>query len=291
MIGVVRASSQVTITVAGDVMLARAVTQRMRQKDDFAYPFFHAYPFFSQTDLVWVNLESPFGQDCVTTEVGMVFCADSRAVESLIGSGVGLVSLANNHAFNQGQEGLEFTVRLLEENFIQASGLREPVYWEKNGLKFGFLAYNGVNPKVGAVSWADPEVVSDEVARLKKETDLVVVYFHWGQEYTSEPELGGASPYHPRDLAYQAIEAGADLVVGAHPHVVQPVEWYQGKLIVYSLGNFVFDQGWSAATQRGMVGRFTFDPQGLVMASYLPVFLVDFQPILVSALDNPWFRF
>lgn len=282
------AKAQVTLVVTGDVMLARSVTAAMRQRGDFGYLFGQVHSLLGDADLAWINLESPFGLECPTTHQGMNFCADYRAVEGLVGSGVDLVSLANNHVLDQGANGLEATKQLLIQNLLQPTGLDEPVMIEKKGVRLGFLNYNAVVPRSELVSWAEPELIREEVARLREKVDVIVVFFHWGEEYTPQPERGGGSKYSPRQLAYEVVEAGADLVLGAHPHVVQPPEWYQGKLIVYSFGNFIFDQTWSVETQRGMVGRFVLDKEGLMVATYLPIKIVDFQPRVVGGLDNIW---
>jgi poly-gamma-glutamate synthesis protein (capsule biosynthesis protein) len=273
-------SSPITLVVGGDVMLARSVTTKMRGLNNFSYPLAQIAPFLRGADLALVNLESPFGWDCESTDEGMKFCADFRAIETLIEAGVDLVSLANNHSLDQGELGLTQTIDFLKENFITPIGLREPVILEVKGSRLIFLAYNAVNPQSDLVSWAYPEVVESEIKRFSQEADFLIVYFHWGREYAKTPVAGGGSPYHPRRLAHLAVDSGADLVLGAHPHVVQENEWYQEKLIVYSFGNLVFDQSWSAETQKGMIGYFTIGKEGLVSSEFLPVTLVDYQPKL-----------
>lgn len=275
--------SPVSLLVTGDVMLARSLTRKMRQLNDFAYPFTPTAFFLKKADLTLINLESPFGQNCPALDSGMKFCADYRALEGLIQSGVDLVSLANNHALDQGPAGLEFTLQLIKENFMTPIGLRQPAFLKVNNLKFAFLAYNAVNPKNELISWAYPDVVASEIKRFKKEVDLLIVYFHWGQEYAPKPQAGRGSPYDPQTLGHLAIDAGADLVLGTHPHVVQETEWYQGKLIVYSLGNFVFDQLWSEETQKGLIGQFIFDQNGLLSHQLLPVQIINFQPLFKPA--------
>jgi poly-gamma-glutamate synthesis protein (capsule biosynthesis protein) len=164
-------------------------------------------------------------------------------------------------------------------------GLREPVFLEVKGVKIAFLAYNAVLPKSDLVSWAYPDVVESEIKRFKEQADLLIVYFHWGKEYAPKPAAGGGCPYDPKKLARMSIDAGADLVLGTHPHVVWENEWYKQKLIVYSLGNFVFDQDWSKKTQKGMVGSFVFDKEGLISWEFLPIEIVNYQPRFLK--DGP----
>lgn len=275
-------SGIVRLLVTGDVQLGRSLTTKMRALDDFNYPFRATAEFLRQADLTLINLESPFGQDCPSTDTGMVFCADYRSVKGLLEAGIDLASLANNHALNQDEAGLAYTQSLLTENFITPLGLREPVIREINGVKLGFLAYNGVSPQSELVAWAHPDVIASEIKRYRGQVDFLIVFFHWGREYTATPAAGGGAPEPPSRLAHLAIDAGADLVLGAHPHVVQNKEEYRGKLIVYSLGNFVFDQSWSQETQEGEVGEFFIAKSGLVKANFLPLKIINYQPVLTS---------
>lgn len=112
------------------------------------------------------------------------------------------------------------------------------------------------------------------------QADVVIPYFHWGSEYVGVPDG------RQRSLAYAAIDAGADLVLGAHPHWVQTVEWYEGKPIVYSLGNFVFDQMWSRTTRQGVIATFTFAGSEVIKTRYSPVLIEDYsQPRLATGTD------
>lgn len=278
--------SPVSLLVTGDVMLARSVTAKMRHLDDFSYPFAKTESVLKSPDLTLINLESPLGNNCPTLETGMKFCADFRAIRGLIDSGVDLVSLANNHALDQGEIGLSETVRLIKDNFMDLLGLREPVFLEVKGIKFVFLAYNAVLPKSNLIAWADPAVVTSQIKRFRSEADVLIIFFHWGKEYESVPMAGSGCPIEPKKLAHLAIEAGADLVLGTHPHVVQKNEWYQGKLIVYSLGNFIFDQNWSTATQQGIVGKFIFNKKGLISSQFLPVATKDYQPRWLDEVET-----
>ena len=112
-----------------------------------------------------------------------------------------------------------------------------------------------------------------EIGLAKDQASLVFIVFHWGNEYTRLPSA------FQKEAAFLAIESGADLVLGNHPHWIQPAEVYQGKLIVYSHGNFVFDQPWSPETQEGIIGEYRFSPAKLAEAKYFPIVINSlFQP-------------
>ncbi len=110
--------------------------------------------------------------------------------------------------------------------------------------------------------WAQ---IASDIKSADTTSDIVIVQFHWGNEYTME------ITERQRMLAHLAIDSGADLIIGNHPHWVQPVEIYKGKFIAYAHGNFVFDQEWSPETKQGVVGKYTFFDGELVDAEFLPI--------------------
>jgi poly-gamma-glutamate synthesis protein (capsule biosynthesis protein) len=127
------------------------------------------------------------------------------------------------------------------------------------------------------VASAFVERVAREVGSLKQEANFVIVAFHWGREYTHDPTDRQV------ELAHAAVDAGADLVIGSHPHWVQGIELYKGKLITYSLGNFVFDQMWSQETREGVIAKYVFDEDGLAAVTFQPVIIEDYsQPRLAT---------
>ena len=136
--------------------------------------------------------------------------------------------------------------------------------------KFGFLGYNDIGSEEQGVSWADPDRIEKEIAELKTKVDFVIVQFHWGVEYVYDPSD------RQRELGQKAIDAGADLVIGNHPHWVQGLEIYKDKLITYAHGNFVFDQMWSQETREGVVGVYTFNNRYLESVKYYPVIIEDY---------------
>ena len=198
--------------------------------------------------------------------------------------------LANNHAMDYGQAGLDQTLGTLQAIGIETVGAgasqemaRRPAVVELNGLKVAVLGYaaarwNGSEdvPATDRVAWAYPDAVRADVEAVREEVDLVIVQLHAGTEYATEP-----SPDQVR-FARAAIDAGADLVVGHHPHVTQTVERYKGGLIVYSLGDALFDIP-RQATRRGYVLRVHATRDGLRQVELWPYWIVDaIQPRLLD---------
>ena len=144
-------------------------------------------------------------------------------------------------------------------------------------MRFAFLSYNAVGAPEAGVPWADRAKVPKDIALARENADIVIVSYHWGEEYVTEPNA------YQADLAHFTIDAGADLIIGNHPHWIQPIEMYKGKFISYAHGNFVFDQEWSPETKLGVVGKYTFYEGGLVDVQYFPIHIVDYgQPYFLG---------
>jgi len=119
----------------------------------------------------------------------------------------------------------------------------------------------------------EEEELTSEIQKLSEEVDITIAFFHWGNEYQNLPNK------IQRQYAKLAIDAGASLVIGNHPHWIQAVEMYNGKLIVYSHGNFVFDQLWSTKTKEGIVGEYIFRDNNVIAANLIPIWIGDdYQP-------------
>lgn len=250
---------------AGDVMFSRAVRREILGRHDSSMPFRKIAPLLHGADITFVNLESPFSDEGPYYDGGLVFHAAPEMIEGLKLAGVNIASTANNHARDCGAHGVEFTLKWLRANGIRPVGsaeteaaAHEGVVFAHNGVRFGFLGYtfdqkNGnwkdIDPRIAI---ADPIVMAHDVNELKKRSDVVIVSMHSGIEYQPKPSEAQIK------FAHMAIDAGAKLVIGHHPHVVQPSEQYHGGLIYYSLGNFVFDQYQREATQHGEVVQISF---------------------------------
>jgi len=215
-------------------------------------------------DITYINLEGPLVSNCPLTDTGMKFCGQLANVEGLVGAGVDVASLANNHASNYGQAGLEETVQALQTSDIAVTGRGSPAILTKNNTLVSFVSFDDISRSVLLDQFIQ------EIEDTRAISDLVVVTFHWGTEYQATPNARQIT------LAHTAVDAGADLVIGAHPHWVQSKEIYRDKPIYYSLGNFVFDQDWSAETKHGLAVRFTYQQNNLVLTEELPVLIQNY---------------
>jgi poly-gamma-glutamate capsule biosynthesis protein CapA/YwtB (metallophosphatase superfamily) len=269
----------VTMIATGDVIPARSVNTRMRAKQDFRWPFANTHELLSSADLTVINLETPLMKDCVPTDEGMIFCGDARATQGLVYAGVDVATLGNNHIGNHFVQGIHETKELLSSHGIVpvAEGHREV---DVKGVRFAFLAYNDIGAPEEGVPWADLGTVMQDIAHARTRADVVIVAYHWGVEYVRMPHI------RQKELAYASIDAGADIVLGNHPHWIQPVELYNGKFIIYAHGNFVFDQMWSEETKHGVVGRYTFYKKQLVDVQYIPVYIEDYGQPMILPVDR-----
>ena len=246
-------------------MLGRSINAKAAASKNFSYPFSEVSGFLNSADLTFVNLENPIVKGCPVINDGFKFCADPRFLPFLTQAGIDAVNLANNHAANFGATGLKDTLRYLESASILAAGVSGPVYFAAPNARIGILGFNDVGGPYQGISQAADEGIKAGINTACSRSDIVIVQFHWGSEYTTT--VTGRQ----RLFARLAIDSGADLVIGNHPHWVQPLEIYKGKLIVYSQGNFIFDQSWSLKTMQGLSGKFTFFDSLLVDAHFFPV--------------------
>lgn len=237
----------VTIAAVGDVMLARDLVSLMEQHGAL-YPFERVASLLRNADLTVANLEGTFTERGAPADKLYTFRTPPRFARSLVEAGIDVVSLGNNHTADFGRVGIEDTLAALDTAGIRHAGAgldeeqaRRPALVEANGLRIAFLSYTDVQentfagPDAPGVALATTEGIARDVRAAKAQADVVVVLLHSGVEYTDAP-----APAQQR-LARAAIDAGALLVLGHHPHSLQGRERYGGGLIVYSLGNFVFD--------------------------------------------------
>ncbi|HEX8974641.1 MAG TPA: CapA family protein [Patescibacteria group bacterium] len=256
----VNSSESISILFVGDMMFDRYIRQ-MSEKNGYAFPFQKKESILKGNDLVVGNLEGPMtdnGSISVTSKMGerdnYVFTFDPKVAQTLKDEGIRLVNIGNNHITNFGDSGIESTRKYLSQANVEFFGDPENekgrMAVEKiKSLKIAFVNYNQF------VSGAQQKTLSDINKSKNLGADVVIVYTHWGKEFVSEPD-GDI-----KNLAHEFIDAGADLIIGSHPHVEQTKEVYKGKTIYYSLGNFIFDQYFSPETQKGMAVRIDIDPQ------------------------------
>jgi len=218
-------------------------------------------------------------------EKGMVFKAEPDMVDALRVAGIDIVSTANNHARDCGAYGIDFTLDWLAKNGIASAGTghtaeaaHQGAVLTRNGVRFGFLAYtydqsNGnYTDRDSRVAMLDPDKMAADVHDLAARADTVIVSMHAGVEYQPKPNA------EQRRFAHAAIDAGASVVVGAHPHVTQATEQYKDGVIFYSLGNLVFDQFQRKETQHGLLADVYFAGPKLERWNVIPVDIVQTAP-------------
>lgn len=272
----------VTLTVVGDLMLVRNVPDAA----DALAPMARR---LRSADLTVGNLENTLSTDGEPTQGGDSFGGTPALVEVLRRAGFDALSLANNHAGDYGERALLQTVDLLANGPVRAFGAgrttraaARPLVLEARGTRFAFLGFNAIGetpmatattpgalsvrmpPRTGPLQQADLDRVTAAVRRADRVADAVVVLPHWGTQYTHAPE-----PVQ-HQVARALVDAGADLVVGGHPHWVQGVEQIQSVPVLHSLGNFVFDMGWEPQTMQGVVLETTWTGPELTSLRLVP---------------------
>jgi poly-gamma-glutamate synthesis protein (capsule biosynthesis protein) len=284
-----------SLTAVGDVNLGGDVSPTLAARG-WAWPWSTVGDLLRSTTLTFANLE------CTMSYTGspvpgktFTFRGDPAALAAMRDDGgVDVVSQANNHARDYGAQSLLDSLSYLDAAGIKHCGAGadyasayRPAYLDANGLRVAFLAYD----EIGYSSWyADtgfPGVcdatntgqLAQDVRAAREAADMVVVSFHWGTERKTTPDPIQTS------LARLAIDNGADLVLGHHPHVAQGFEFYNGKLIANSLGNFVFNPG-SEQGRYTILTRFDMDSRGFVGASVRPVYISNCRPQLMGGAEG-----
>jgi poly-gamma-glutamate capsule biosynthesis protein CapA/YwtB (metallophosphatase superfamily) len=245
----------IQLTAVGDIMLNRSLGYNL-VRGDRLYPFTGVVAALQAADITVGNLECALGDIGEPAPKAYPFRAPPEAAESLALAGFDILSLANNHAMDYGPEALLQGIGLLEAQNIATIGAgansqaaRAPHIMTVHGIRLAFLGYvnvpvewRGFDTRVWeatagspGLAWGDPEIIAADVAAIRPDVDLVIVILHSGYEYIAEPSPDQVA------AARAAVAAGADLVIGHHAHILQGIEFYQGKVIAYGLGNFAFD--------------------------------------------------
>lgn len=261
-------------------MLSRSVQDYLDQYG-YDYPYEDVREIFLNDDLTIGNLECPItdNENSADKTKRFIFRADKENAAALKRAGFDCLSLANNHTMDYLSGGLEDTMMYLKNNgvaFVGAannSSSDSSFLFEKNGIKVGVLAYsmfppegffyNKDKPTIQYISHKDSSRLKEALTAL--DCDFKMVYFHWGTEY--QPYKSDSQEF----MAKKAIDLGADLVVGTHPHVRQEPEFYHGRYIYYSLGNFIFDRQIHPGTDEGVILQVTVNKNGILNIEEIPV--------------------
>ncbi|HEX6937710.1 MAG TPA: CapA family protein [Actinomycetes bacterium] len=286
------------VTVTGDVMLGRRVGDRLARVGDPAAALRPMAGRLAAADLTIGNLESTLSKAGAPRQGGDSFGAAPAVREGLRLAGFDVLSLANNHAGDYGARALVETVRRLRAAGFRPVGAgadirtaARPVVTTRNGVRFGVVAFNAIGetpaagraspgvlqvrmqPRTGPLNRSDLDRVTRVVRGLRDRVDVVIVLPHWGAQYTHR------TVRDQRLVARELVDAGADVVVGGHPHWVQGVEVRRGGFVAYSLGNFVFDMDFMRKTQEGILLELVFWGPALKSARLLPYVVgPDFAP-------------
>lgn len=279
-------SSAVSIAAVGDIMLANYTSQYIHTHG-LDYPFDSTRSILLAADIAFGNLEAPFTDIGTKFEKTFNFKVPPKIAPSLIHAGFDVVTLANNHILDYGMEGLRSTLQVLDSIGLAYCGAglsleqaQRPAIIERNGYRVAFLGYSltfpeefWATPTTGGTNY--PRNLPANIAHANSLADLIVVTFHWGAEGSNYPKD------YQKHFAQLAIDCGADLVIGHHPHVLQGLEIYKNRLIAYSLGNFSFSS-YSRRSTESMILKVHLTKKGLLFAKIIPVsvdnYEVEFQP-------------
>ena len=243
----------VTVVFSGDILLSSYVLNNYEKSGINGILSEELQSEMQNADITMVNEEFPFSnRGTQAQDKQFTFRVDPGYVKILQEMGIDVVTVANNHALDYGTDALSDTFQTLDNAGIAYVGAgdnleraSQPYVIKAGGKTFGFLAASRVIPEVswnidnrqpGMLCTYDSAELCNAIQKAKETCDYVVVYVHWGIERENTPQD------YQRQLGKAYIDAGADMVIGAHPHVLQGIEYYNGKPIIYSLGNYIFNQ-------------------------------------------------
>ena len=280
----------ISIAAVGDIMIGNHTVEYI-EKYGVDYPFNATSKVLSQADIAFANLESPFTNTGTKFEKKFNFKVPPDYAIGLIKAGFDVVTLANNHILDYGMDGLENTITVLDSIGLDHCGAglslaqaQQPAIIERNGFRIAFLGYSMVFPEefwanrsMGGTNY--PYNMEKNIRQADSLADFIVVTFHWGAEGVNFPKD------YQKFFAHTAIDCGADLVLGHHPHVLQGLEIYKNRLIAYSLGNFSFSS-YSQRASESMILKVYLTTGGLLFAKIIPIsvdnYEIAFQPRILS---------
>ncbi|MCD6167420.1 CapA family protein [bacterium] len=286
-------SQEITVAAVGDIMLGNWVVDYLKT-EGCDYPFRQIRNILQDSQLCIGNLEAPFATNGEAIEKAFVFRVHPRYAKALKLAGFDAVSLANNHIMDYGIMGLRQTLRTLDSLGIHCAGagvnLQEafsPARLSVGKNKIAYFAFSMTLPKEFWATEKTPgtaypylAVIQDSISKMHQQGFFVIVSFHWGKE------LQDTLRYYQQPMAHATIDAGADLVVGHHPHVLQGFEIYKNRLIAYSLGNLIFGS-YSENARCSVILKVKLSRSHLCSAKIFPINVynreVQFQPRILPA--------
>jgi poly-gamma-glutamate capsule biosynthesis protein CapA/YwtB (metallophosphatase superfamily) len=285
---------RVTLAFTGDLQFTGTVSDQIK-KNGVHYPFAFVKPILTKADLAIGNLETTLTTGGSAQNKQFTFRSDPRMAQAMVDNGFDIVGLANNHTMDFGTSSLLDTITYVKKaglihmgagaNLNEATQIR---YVKKKGKTIAFLNYSRVLPsaswmagskKPGIASAYDPKLMYKKVKEARNKADIVIVFIHWGKERMTTPEA------YQIDMGHKLVDAGADLVVGHHSHIMQPVEWYKGKLIAYSLGNFVFTNSRMDRSNQTAILEVSMDGS-TIEAGLVPARIINGQPRPINGAEK-----
>ena len=286
-----------TASFVGDMMFGRHVNDVI-ESHGADYLFEKVQPIFNQSDYITGNFENPVllqkEENYTKIDKNIHLFARPKSVDAIKNAGFSVVNLANNHMMDYGPVALNETVDILNDKGIPNVGAGSNVeeateieYTNFDGYRVATVGFTdslvkdfSAHKYTAGVARATAENIVPTIQHAKKNADLVVVNIHWGIEYNKEPSE------RQRDMARAISDVGADIIVGHHPHVLSEIELIGDTVVFYSLGNFIFDQGWTR-TKDSAIAQFHIDKKGKRSIEVIPIRIKEAQPYVTR---NPYYR-
>lgn len=258
--------SNITISSVGDCTLGyddkfgyeNSFPSVLRKNNsDYSYFFKNTSYIFKNDDITTANLETTFTNATIKAVKTFNFKASPDYTKILTNGGIEAVNISNNHIYDYLDQGFRDTKTSLTESNIKYFGEGDKYITEVKGVKFGFLGYNAFDSSSDFL-----EKLENDISNLKSQGCIVIINFHWGVE----------SSYSPNEIqkkiAHLAVDLGADLIIGHHPHVIQGIEQYKNKIICYSLGNYCFGGNTNPVDKDTFIVQTIFSTENNKLVSY-----------------------
>lgn len=282
-----------TLIAVGDIMLGEQPlcenfgVKSMIQEKGSGYLFRDVAPLLKEGDIVFGNLECSLACSDADRLQNSFFCAEGAAARWLTEAGFTILSVANNHIMENGQDCFLETVGAIRRHCITPVGIKDEIpILDVKGTRIAFLAYSFIEDGIADVCYnkvRSEEPILADIRAVRPEAEIVVVSLHWGSEYVPFP-----SPDQIR-IGRALVGAGADIVLGGHPHVLQSFEMYHNRPIIYSLGNFVFDQTFVGSTRDSVIAKITVgDSDDSISVDLMPIRINkhNYSPEIIESPDK-----
>lgn len=298
------AAKKLNVVAVGDIMLGRKVGKLLEKSSKgYEYSFEQVAETLKKGDVIFGNIESPVTASEKSLSRGhkIILKCSPKAMSAIKAAGFNLLSIANNHMMDYYDKGMLDTIDILNKNGIAFSGggknleeARKLAIVEKNGLKYGVLSYTDMAeftyvgpPNISYAAGKNKagvaprklELILEDIARVRSQVDILAISLHWGVEESF------TIPASQVEFAHKLIDSGADVILGHHPHQFQGIEVYKGKPVIYSMGNFLFDQN-DPENQESFILNMEYSGTQLKAFSATPVRILEKQHVAVQTGKN-----